>query len=351
MLRILRRSPTVKPSSQPIRFFSGMLPKYHRNRCAGLLVFDLLSLALPPRPGDGPMKKLLIAGAMLASFAAIQSASAADLALKAPPPPMWNWTGWYVGGNIGYSWGRDNGPVTFSDPVAGPLFSVNNNTRLDGVIGGLQVGHNWQIQNWVYGLEADIQGSGQRGSSTIVCPGGAPTLLTTPPGSNVLNGACTGGHVGDTGPFNVPAFPVTDSLSEKLEWFGTFRGRVGPTINPTTFAYLTGGLAYGEIRVTNNVSGTSLVGPQGVNGVAVVPGGGSLSNSTIKLGWTIGCGIETVISGNWTGKIEYLYVDLGTVSGSLATNIVTPAGNNLIVGYSSHVTDNILRAGVNYQFH
>ena len=82
-----------------------------------------------------------------------------------------------------------------------------------------------------------------------------------------------------------------------------------------------------------------------------MPGGGSLSNSTIKLGWTIGCGIETVISGNWTGKIEYLYVDLGTVSGSLATNIVTPAGNNLIVGYSSHVTDNILRAGVNYQFH
>jgi hypothetical protein len=57
------------------------------------------------------------------------------------------------------------------------------------------------------------------------------------------------------------------------------------------------------------------------------------------------------ISGNWTGKIEYLYVDLGAVSGSLATNIVTPAGNNLIVGYSSHVTDNILRAGVNYQFH
>jgi len=297
------------------------------------------------------MKKLLIAGAMLGSFAAIQSASAADLALKAPPPPVWSWTGWYVGGNIGYSWGRDNGPVTFSDPVAGPLFSVNNHTRLDGVIGGLQVGHNWQIQRWVYGLEADIQGSGQRGSSTIVCPGGAPTLLTTPPGSNILNGACTGGHVGDTGPFNVPAFPVTDSLSEKLEWFGTFRGRVGPTINPTTFAYLTGGLAYGEIRVTNNVSGTSLVGPQGVNGVTLVPGGGSLSNSTIKLGWTIGCGIETVISGNWTGKIEYLYVDLGTVSGSLATNIVTPAGNNLIVGYSSHVTDNILRAGVNYQFH
>jgi outer membrane immunogenic protein len=264
-------------------------------------------------------------------------------ALAAPPAsPAWNWTGWYVGGNLGYSLGKDNGPVTFSDPVTGPLLSVNSNTRLDGVIGGLQIGHNWQIQNWVYGLEADIQASGQRGSSTIVCPGGTATAL---------NGTCSPGHVGDTAPFNVPAIPATDSLSEKLDWFGTFRGRIGPTVTPKTFAYLTGGLAYGHIGVTNTVSGVSLVGPQGVNGVTLVPGGGGLSSSTIKLGWTIGCGIESVISGNWTGKIEYLYVDLGTVSGSFATTLLTPAGNNLIVSYSSHVTDNILRAGLNYQFH
>jgi outer membrane immunogenic protein len=210
------------------------------------------------------------------------------------------------------------------------------------VIGGLQIGHNWQTWNWVYGLEADIQASGQRGSSTIVCPGGTATAL---------NGTCSPGHIGDTAPFNVPASPATDSLSEKLDWFGTFRGRIGPTVTPTTYAYLTGGLAYGHIGVTNTVSGVSLVGPQGVNGVTVVPGGGGLSSSTIKLGWTIGCGIESVISGNWTGKIEYLYVDLGTVSGSFATTLLTPAGNNLIVGYSSHVTDNILRAGLNYQFH
>src|SRR4029077_17076396 len=241
MLRIPQRPLTVKPSSQPIRVFSWNVAEVsHESAHRFASVRSPFAGVTATKRGDGPMKKLLIAGAMLASFAAIQSASAADLALKAPPPadPIWTWTGWYVGGNIGYSWGRDHSPVTFSDPVTGPLFSVNNNTRLDGVIGGLQVGHNWQIQSWVYGLEADIQGSGQRGTSTIVCPGGTATLL---------DGACTGGHVGDTPPFNVPAFPVTDSLSEKLDWFGTFRGRVGPTINPTTFAYLTGGLAYGEI--------------------------------------------------------------------------------------------------------
>ena len=293
-----------------------------------------------PLSGERIMKKVI--GIAVAAFIATP-AVAADMALKAPPPvPVDPWTSWYVGGNVGYSWGRDHGPVTFSDPVTGPLFSVSSNTHLDGVIGGLQVGHNWHIQSWVYGLEADIQASGQRGNSIIVCPGGTPTALT---------GTCTAGHVGDTAPFNVPAFPVTDSLSERLNWFGTFRGRIGPTINPTAFAYLTGGLAYGQIGVTNNVSGTSLVGPQGVNGVAVEPGGGSLSSSTIKLGWTVGCGLESVISGNWTGKIEYLYVDLGTVSGSLATTILTPAGNNLVVSYRSHVTDNILRVGLNYQFH
>jgi outer membrane immunogenic protein len=331
-----------------------MLPKHHRIARVFLLFLAMLAvIASASRPdGEGPMRRHLFALSALAAFATINVAGAADMALKAPPPPPVDpWTGWYVGGNIGYSWGRDHGPVTFSDPVTGPLYSVGNNTHLDGVIGGLQIGYNWHVQNWVYGLEADIQASGQRGSSNIVCPGGTPTLLTGPAGLALLNGACAGGHVGDTSPFNVPAFPVTDSLSERLDWFGTVRGRIGPTITPTTIAYLTGGLAYGQIGVTNNVSGISLVGPQGVNGVTLVPGGGSLSSSTIKLGWTIGCGIESVITGNWTGKIEYLYVDLGTVSGSLATNIVTPAGNNLVVGYSSHVTDNILRVGLNYHFH
>jgi outer membrane immunogenic protein len=297
------------------------------------------------------MKKALIG---IASIAALigTPALAADMALKAPPPadPIWTWTGWYVGGNVGYSWGRDHGPITLSDPVAGTLFSVAGNTHLDGVIGGGQIGYNWQIKNWVYGLEADIQASGQRGNTNIACPGGTPTALTGPAGLAILNGTCSPGHVGDTAPFNVPALPVTDSLSEKLDWFGTFRGRIGPTVTPKTFAYLTGGLAYGHVSVADTVSGTNIIGPQGVNGSTLVPVGGGVSNGTIKVGWTIGCGIESVLWGHWTGKIEYLYIDLGTVSGSLVTPVITAAGNNLIASYSSHVTDNILRVGLNYQF-
>src|ERR1700689_4411253 len=98
------------------------------------------------------MRKLLFASAMLASFAAIQSASAADLALKAPPPPpapVYNWTGWYVGVNLGGSFGKAADTTTF-----GPASTVLSSTssRLDGVIGGGQIGYNWQANsNWLFG--------------------------------------------------------------------------------------------------------------------------------------------------------------------------------------------------------
>jgi outer membrane immunogenic protein len=226
------------------------------------------------------------------------------------------------------------------------LNSATSNFDLNGVIGGGQIGYNWQRNNWVFGLEADIQGSAQKGSTNAACPGGS---LAAPPAS--LNSACSVGHIGDTAPFNVAALPVNESLSESLDWFGTVRGRLGPTITPTVFGYVTGGFAYGHVSVTNSVGGTNLVGPQNTNGVLVVPVGASFSNSTTKLGWTIGVGLEGVIRGNWTGKVEYLYVDLGTVSGSFLTPIVAPGGAGVVSSYSSHITDNILRVGINYQFH
>ncbi len=279
------------------------------------------------------MKKLLLATAALVAFATIGPAGAADMALKAPPPePSYDWTGFYAGLNGGYSWGRDSGPLTLSDSVLGPLYSVSGNTALDGIIGGGQIGYNWQpSKNWVYGLEADIQASSEGGSPSLVCPGA--------PGFGVYNSLCSRGDAPTAAP------PVTDSLSEKLDWFGTVRGRLGPTITPTLLAYVTGGLAYGGVHATDTVAGTNFTG-RGVE----VPAGGVLSTSTIQVGWTIGVGLEGVLSGNWTGKIEYLYMDLGTISGTFGTTITTPAGNTLVGSYSSHVTDNILRVGVDYHF-
>jgi outer membrane immunogenic protein len=149
----------------------------------------------------------------------------------------------------------------------------------------------------------------------------------------------------------VAALPVTNNLSEKLDWFGTVRGRIGPTITPTILAYVTGGLAYGEVHATNTVTGTNLVGAQGVNtpptAVAVLA---SSSNNFTKVGWTAGAGLEGVISGNWTAKVEYLYIDLGDVSGSFVTPSIATSGAFVTSRYSSHITDNILRVGVNYKW-
>jgi outer membrane immunogenic protein len=297
------------------------------------------------------MKKLALAVSIVALSSA--GAFAADLPArvytKAPVivDPIYDWTGFYVGGNIGYSWGRSSSTIPFSDATSGLLLSATpTKFDMDGVIGGGQIGYNWERNKWVFGLEADIQGSGQKGSSNASCAGGSATATTL----LGLSGACTIGHLGDTAPFNVAALPVNEGLSQKLEWFGTVRGRIGPTITPTFLAYVTGGLAYGQVNSSETINGTNIIGPQGTNGSTLVPVAGSFSSSTTRVGWTVGGGIEGAIGGNWTAKLEYLYIDLGNVSGTFVTPIIATSGAFVSSGYSSHITDNILRVGVNYRF-
>jgi outer membrane immunogenic protein len=297
------------------------------------------------------MRRIFGGSVAIASLLAAASAFAADLPArtytKAPVmvDPGYNWTGFYAGVNIGYSWGRSASTLSFVDTVSGAILNSNAvKFDLNGVIGGGQIGYNWQKSNWVFGLEADIQGSGQKGNGNAVCPGGVLTPRAA------VTSTCAPGHIGDTTPFDVAAFPVTDNLSQKLEWFGTVRGRIGPTITPTILAYVTGGLAYGQVSTTGTVGGTNIFGANGTNTFTLVPVTGSFSNSSTRVGWTVGGGIEGVVSGNWTAKIEYLYIDLGTVSGSFVTPIVAPGGAFVTTRYSSHITDNILRVGVNYKW-
>jgi outer membrane immunogenic protein len=300
------------------------------------------------------MKRIFIGIAGMASLLAT-GALAADMAprpyTKAPVivDPGYNWTGFYSGLNIGYSWGRSSGTQEFVNTATGTVLDSNVvKFNMDGVIGGGQIGYNWQRDRWVLGLEADIQGSGQKGGGNGVCPGGPATSTTTLPAA--VNGPCSVGQTGDTIPFNVPAFPVATSVDQKLTWFGTVRGRVGATFTPTVLGYVTGGLAYGEVSSTNTVTGFNQLGPQGVNvPPAFAAVSASSNNRSTRAGWTVGAGIEGVISGNWTAKVEYLYVDLGNISGSFVTPIIAPTGA-VTSRYSSHITDNILRVGVNYKW-
>jgi outer membrane immunogenic protein len=160
-------------------------------------------------------------------------------------------------------------------------FNVNNATlgaRSTGVTGGAQLGYNWQIGSRVTGVEADIQGSGIKGSASAV-----PTLLIT----------------------GQPATGVLDSSEPKLSWFGTVRGRLGVTVTPDLLLYGTGGLAYGHVDTSANFS-ESDSGDDSVQAPASV--------SKTKVGWTAGAGAEWMFARNWSAKLEYLYVDLGSES-------------------------------------
>lgn len=268
------------------------------------------------------LKFIASAAAIASTLAGITAASAADLAArtytKAPPvmvEPAFNWSGFYAGGNIGYSWGSSGNTQTISNANTGAvLFTNTSRDDVNGIIGGGQIGYNWQASNWLFGLEADIQGSDEKGSAGIICV------------------AC-----GDTGT------NITSALNQKLNWFGTARGRVGALVTPSVLLYGTGGLAYGGYSTSGSITGTTVQG----NAVTFLfPG-----TSSTRVGWTAGAGIEGRITGNWTAKLEYLYMDLGTAdSGRVITTILGPGRVPVAASYSSHFTDNIVRVGFNYIF-
>jgi outer membrane immunogenic protein len=266
------------------------------------------------------MKRILTATLSLVALSAAP-ALAADLPVKAPAPapmmaPVWNWNGFYIGVNGGYSWGGSSRDVTFFNPVTGVALTTGtggDDRHMDGGLFGGQIGYNWQMSNWVFGLEFDAQWTGQKGDTTVLCP--------------------------VAGCFGTAARPTAATLEDKLDWFSTFRGRLGFTVTPNVLLYATGGAVWGEVET--NVSLTALTAA----GVPVTSFG---SNKTDRFGWTVGAGIEAMFAPNWSAKIEYLYVDLGSIDNSA----ILPASSGRALGasVSSRITDNIIRAGINYHF-
>jgi len=267
------------------------------------------------------MNRMLIGIAAATSLLAT-SAFAADLPArtytKAPVyvEPIYNWTGFYIGGNIGYSWGSSSDTSTITNTAGTVLFTSTDRTDLNGVVGGGQIGYNWQVQNAVWGFEADIQGTGEKGTRDFLCP----------------VGGCTFTPLATIAPIAGTSLAV--ALSQKIDWFGTVRARGGFLVSPTVLLYATGGLAYGEVKTSD--------------AIGVVPT--VFSATTTNVGWTLGAGVEGAIGGGWTAKFEYLYVDLGRASGTFLTTIAAAPAGVLSATYSSRVTDNIVRVGINYRF-
>ena len=238
---------------------------------------------------------VIVAAASSFIFAACfaETTLAADMALKAPPPPVaYNWTGFYLGIEGGGGWAHAE-DTDFTGFDSG-RFNVTG-----GLVGGT-IGYNWQINRVVLGLEGDGSGVWMRGSTT---------------GTGTLAGTCGG------------APPFCES---ELQALGTVRGRAGIAID-RVLPYVTGGLAIG-----------SLHGHEG----DVLADGAVGDGTTTVAGWTVGAGLEGVIASRWTAKIEYLHVDLG--NNTIFTDTLPPAG--ITAGQNVRFTAEILRAGLNYKF-
>jgi outer membrane immunogenic protein len=296
------------------------------------------------------MRKFTIPIAIVAGLIA-PAALAADIGGKAPlpaPAPAWSWTGWYAGVNAGASFGRaktDFNVTPFTELggifTLGPGFAGSDTAFPSGFMGGGQVGYNWQWSPLiVLGVEADIQGALERETANF--------------SNNFTCLPCTFGTAGT----------VLANYTTQIDWFGTVRARIGYVWgNGNVMSYITGGLAYGEVKIdgTNTVSGAVIRNP-----AATFSGTQAFGHSQVNTGWVAGYGTEGRLADtNWTWKIEGLYMGLGTLDatgvsrGASLTDIFCFSGGVQIpcnpnagnITTHTRFTDGILRGGLNYKFY
>jgi outer membrane immunogenic protein len=263
-------------------------------------------------------------------------AMAADMPLKAPPPPpVWSWTGFYGGVNGGYGWGNWN---SYSlSPIFPDGVTTNADPNVRGWFGGVTAGYNWQTsQQWVIGVEADFDWSGEKASDSA----SSSTSAISPIGTGLcdLHAPCT-----------VTTMTTTANQWQKA-WFATLRARAGYLIDPTWMLYGTGGLAFAGTKFSTSSSTTStltdsvgdivnpadpfLIGTPSTSSAA-------FSQTEDRVGFAVGAGVEKLVSQDWSVKAEYLFMDFGKHT------FLAGTGDDTTIT----LTENVVRVGVDYHFH
>ena len=244
--------------------------------------------------------------AALCAVVSVQVASAADMPTKAPAykavePIPYNWTGFYVGGHAGYGWGSNQSTAT-SATTSFPVGFVFDRANMSGGLGGGQLGFNYQVANWVLGVEGDYSWADIKGDETSFSP-----LIATHTISN-----------------------------SKLTWLATATGRIGYAWN-NWLPYVKGGAAWthndGNTTTINNASGA-------VTATAV--------GSETRSGWTIGAGAEYGFWNNWSARLEYDFLDFGTASVGRTFTSGSLIGTTATRDNELHV--HVVKAALNYRF-
>jgi high affinity Mn2+ porin len=189
--------------------------------------------------------------------------SVGSMPLKAPPIAYYDWSGFYVGGHVGYSRGYGRDTLFDPNPTAA-------NSSFGSLFGGLQFGYNYVLPSrLLVGIEGDIS---------------FPNFL-------------------DDGNVASRTTPLS-AISEKLDFVSTVRGRVGYAYNHWLF-YATGGLAWSLARFIED------------------PGSAGNDDKVLRMrtGWALGAGAELAIGQGWSARLEYLYDRLGKANGTF------PSGN------------------------
>lgn len=256
------------------------------------------------------MRRSLLVTNVLAVLMAGGAAQAADLSTKmvtkAPvAAPVFSWTGFYIGAQAGYGWGQNDFSNSYDPLNPTTMSAADAEFSTDGWMLGGQIGYNYQINNIVLGVEADAAWSDITGSGSYY-NGIAPSCIQS-------NDPCT----------------------SKIDALGTITGRLGVALD-RVLLYAKGGAAW---ATTSHTAGYTDLANPGFNYHA--------STDSTRWGWTVGAGVEWAFFNNWSAKVEYNYIDLGS---SDATFAFVP--NTYINPYVATVdqTLSVVKAGINYRF-
>jgi outer membrane immunogenic protein len=234
----------------------------------------------------------------------ISSPSAKNDAYAMADAPVYNWTGAYFGANIGGVWGRTRAMEPLVQPPGIPFNAVGDTftANTSGVTGGAQAGYNWQMNQFVLGVEGDLGYLGPKGQQ--------------------ISSAFADTFVNSTGGI-----------------YGTFRGRVGFAVD-RALLYATGGLMVADVGAgVSNPINPSFNAPN--NTEAII-----FTNKTgAQAGWTLGGGLEYAVANGWSLKGEYLHYDLGTKQ--VAGNCVNCTAGPQTYLWNIKDTGDIARIGFN----